>query len=286
LLYFILVYLSACKKWDKPEQIPSYISIEKIDLSVTATQGTASHAIVDAWVYVDEQPVGVFDLPCTVPILAEGYHQIAIYPGIKNDGLVESRTKYVLMTEYLNNSIDLKRGQIISMTGVNQPVVTYDGPTEIDIWEENFDDVAIDFNADPNSDVGVTFVNDSTIAFEGTGMGKIDMPSGYNFCRVITAQSFVLPLGGKAVYVELNYNTNNTMAIGIQANQSGELTSLDNTVLNATNGLWKKVYINLTEITSQQVNADSFKFIITVNKDDSGIAVVNYIDNFKVVYDK
>lgn len=286
LLYFSVLYLSACKKFDKPEQIPSYIYIEKIDLSVTSTQGTASHAIIDAWVYVDQQPVGVFNLPCTVPILAEGYHEISIYPGIKNDGLVESRSKYTLMQEYVNTGIKLVPGQTVNMSGANQPVVTYDPATDIDIWEENFDDAAINFNADPNSDIGITFVNDTNTAFEGTGMGKVDMPAGYNFCRVITSQSFILPGGGRSVYVELNYNTNNTMAIGIQTIQGVELQSIDNTVLNATGGVWKKVYVNLTEITSTHVNADAFKFIITVNKDDSGTTVVNYIDNFKVVYDK
>jgi hypothetical protein len=286
LLYFSLFYLSACKKWDKPEPTPSYIYIERIDLSVNSTEGTASHAIIDAWVYVDDQPIGVFNLPCTVPILEEGYHKISIFPGIKNDGLVESRAKYILMTEYENSTINLIPGQVVNMTGANQPVVTYDSPADIDIWEENFDDAAINFNSDPNSDVGITFVNDSTTAFEGQGMGKIDMPSGYNFCRVITSQSFVLPRGGKVVYVELNYKTNNSMAIGIQSIQGSELINTDNTVLNATDGVWKKVYVNLTEITSNQVNADSFKFIITVQKDDSATDVLNYIDNFKVVYDK
>ncbi len=284
--YFILFFLFSCSKWDKPEQIPAYIYIDKIDLSVTPTQGTASHGIIDAWVYVNDQPVGVFDLPCTVPVLAEGSPKITIAPGIKNDGLTESRAKYSLLQNFTTTSLTLIPGKIVNMDGVNQPVVTYYPSTDIEIWNENFDNASIDFVSDPNSEAGVTFIGDSTIAFEGQGMGEIELVSGLTYARVITSQSFNLPKFGKTVYVEMNYNTNNTMAVGIQAITGVDFTNLDNTVIKASGGEWKKIYVKLTDLVSQQVNATSFKFIITITKDSDVTTVQNYIDNFKVVYDK
>ncbi|HYG51206.1 MAG TPA: hypothetical protein VD905_09905 [Flavobacteriales bacterium] len=284
-IVFCAIVLNACKKWDKAEQVPSYIYIDHIDLSVNATQGTASHGIIDAWVYVNDQAVGVFNLPATVPILASGNQKITIAAGIKEDGLTEHRAKYPLFQQFVKN-IDLVPGQIYNMTGADQPVVTYYPSTEVGIWYENFDDAAIDFNTDPNSEAGITYVYDTVNSFEGPGMGKIELGSGFSYARVITAQTFILPKLGNPVFVELNYNTNNTMAIGIQAINGTQFTTLDNTVLNPTNGEWKKIYVKLTEIVSEQSTADSFKFIITVDK-DSGVDVVqNYIDNFKVVYDK
>lgn len=285
-LYFSLLYLSACKKFDKPEQIPAYIQIDKIDLSVTSTQGTASNSIIDAWVYVNDQPIGVFNLPCTIPILATGFQKINVYAGIKDNGLTESRTKYLMFENFQTYGVDLKAGEIAYMTGTLQPVVKYYPSSVIDIWNENFDNAAIDFIADPNSETGVTFIGDSTLAFEGQGMGKIELVSGLTYARVITAQSFDLPQQGKPVYVELDYNTNNSMAIGIQAINGTELTNLDQTVIFATNGVWKKIYINLTELVSQQTSANLFKFIITATKDGNVTTVENYIDNFKVVYVK
>lgn len=286
LFYFSVFYLSACKKFDKPEQIPSYIYIDKIDLSVTATQGTASHGIIDAWVYVNDQPVGVFNLPATIPILAEGNQKITISPGIKDDGLTESRKKYTMLQDFITYDVNLKPGEIVTLSGTTQPVVTYYPSSEIEIWYENFDNATIEFNAASNSDAGVTFVDDSTTAFEGQGMGKIELGAGLSYARVITATQFDLPKGGKPVYVELNYNTNNSMAIGIQAIDGVETDDIDNTVLNSTDGVWKKIYVNLTEIVSQQPNADAFKFIMTVSKESSVSTVENYFDNFKVVYDK
>lgn len=284
--YFAFIFLSACAKWDKPEQIPSYLKIDRIDLSVTSTQGTASHGIVDAWVYVNDQPVGVYNLPAVIPVLAEGNPKITIAPGIKNDGISNHRAKYPLMQDFTTYNVTLKSGQISTMTGITQPVVTYYPSPDIEIWNENFDNAAVDFVADPNSEAGVTFIGDSTIAFEGTGMGKIELASGFTYARVITSQTFNLPKLGKSVYVEMNYNTNNSMAVGVQAITGTETVSIDNTVINASNGVWKKIYVNLTDLVSQNGSATSFKFIITISKQSGVTTVENYIDNFKVVYDK
>lgn len=285
-LFFSIFILQACKKWDKPEQVPAYIHIDHLDLSVTSTQGTASHAFIDAWVYVNDQPVGVFNLPATIPMLASGNQKISIYPGIKEDGLTEHRGKYTVCQEYVTTAVNLVPGEIVDMSGANQPVITYYPSTKIDIWNENFEDPAVDFTTDPNSEAGIVYVDDTVNAFEGHGMGKIELGSGFTYARVLTAQTFNLPKLGKSVYVELNYNTNNTMAIGLQAIDGTELSSKDYVVLNATNGEWKKVYVKFGELVSSYPNADVFKFIITVDKDNGVDAVVNYVDNFKVVYVK
>jgi hypothetical protein len=282
---FCTLFFNGCKKWDKPEQVPSYIHIDHMQLSVSPTEGTASNGFIDAWVYVNDQPIGVFNLPATVPILASGDQTITLYGGIKEDGLTLHRVKYPLIQPFIK-SVHLEPGKIHDMEGADQPVVTYFPSTKIGIWYENFDDAAINFIADPNSDAGVTFVNDSVNSFEGTGMGLIELPSGATFARVITSQSFILPQQGHPVYVELNYKTNNSMGIGMQAITGTTPTNVTNTVLNSTNGQWKKIYVKLTDLVSSAAGADSFKFIITISK-ESGVDVVdNYIDNFKVVYDK
>lgn len=285
MIVFCAFVFNGCKKWDKPEQVPAYIHIDHIDLSVSPSQGTAKHGLIDAWVYVNDQPVGVFNLPATIPILASGSQKITIAGGIKEDGLTEHRAKYSLLLPFIK-TVNLIPGHVHEMTGVDQPTVSYYPSTDVGIWHENFDDAAIEFYADPNSDAGVAYVNDTVNVFEGTGSGKIELPVGFDYARVITSQSFDLPKLGNPVFVELHYKTNNSMGIGIQAINGTELIPLTNTVLNATNGEWKKIYVKLTDIVSEQSNADSFKFIITIDKDNGVDVVENYIDNFKVVYDK
>lgn len=82
---FIISSLISCKKTDL---VPSYIHIEKIDVStVYELYGSDSHKITDAWVYVDGDLQGIYELPATFPILATGQHTIMVRPGIKLNGI-------------------------------------------------------------------------------------------------------------------------------------------------------------------------------------------------------
>lgn len=284
LLLVLFVFSVGCKKFNKPEKATSYIYIPSIRLQVSSIEGTASNAIKDAWVYVNEQPVGVLELPCLVPVLAEGKQKIAVYAGIMDDGINERRNKYLFYQPFVTYDVNLTPGKVDTLKGALEPVVTYYPSTEIEIWNENFDDASINFVAETNSDAGITYVND--INFEGAGVGKIELSPSMSFARVRTSQTFNLPKGGNPVYVEINYNTNNTMAIGIQAKIGTDNVNIDNTVIRASGGVWKKMYVNLTDVVSQQGNSTEFKFIITMTKDNGVSTAINYIDNFKVVYAK
>src|SRR3954471_3898254 len=94
--FYLTAFTGACllafSGCNKEEPIPVYVHIEKISLvanpdgfvnSVTGDEGSLSSKISDAWVYVDEQLVGCFELPVTFPVLAEGTHTVKIRAGIK-----------------------------------------------------------------------------------------------------------------------------------------------------------------------------------------------------------
>lgn len=283
LLVWVCV-LGSCNKFDKPEKVASYLYIPKINLTVGPTQGTSASEILDAWVYVNDQPLGVFGLPCLVPILESGEQKITIYAGIKDDGINESRNKYAFYQPYIK-TINLQPGIIDTLNGADAPTVSYYPGSDIEIWNENFDDASVNFVAETNSDAGITYIDDSVNAYEGGGMGKIELTGSMTFARVYTSQTFLLPKAGKPVYVEINYKTNNTMAVGIKATNGTEVKYVDNTIIKPSNGLWKKMYVNLREAVSNQAGTQ-FNFIITVSKDDGITTVENFIDNFKVVYAK
>ncbi len=70
-VFFLIIVIAAlsggCEKKDDASLVPSYLYIEKIGLNTQYEQGTASHKITDAWVYVDETLIGAFELPATIP---------------------------------------------------------------------------------------------------------------------------------------------------------------------------------------------------------------------------
>ena len=74
-----LLPVSSCEIFNPEEQVPAYVHLDKIDLNTQSDEGSKSHKITDAWVYLDDQLVGTFELPSTFPVLTEnGNHNLKI----------------------------------------------------------------------------------------------------------------------------------------------------------------------------------------------------------------
>ena len=116
----ISIVISSCELINPAETVPSYIHIQKIDLISTATYGSSSSKISDAWVYIDEQLIGCFELPATIPILSEGSHNIKIRPGIKVNGIGSNRSPYPFYN-IIEQTIDLQKGTVLNLS----PTTTY-----------------------------------------------------------------------------------------------------------------------------------------------------------------
>ena len=76
----LILLVISCKK--DVNNIPSYVSINSIALSSDATDN-----ITDAWVYIDDNLQGVYELPANFPVLAEGKHSLRVRAGIKDNGI-------------------------------------------------------------------------------------------------------------------------------------------------------------------------------------------------------
>ena len=100
---------------------PSFLRIDGIDLATDGpSEGENSHDIVDAWVYVDNAPIGVFETPCTIPILEEGEHQLVIYAGVKKNGISNSRIIYPFYERWESTVNFVKEDTLVL-----SPVVSY-----------------------------------------------------------------------------------------------------------------------------------------------------------------
>ena len=72
LIILIAVVFSSCSKNQFKAEIPSYIHIESIDLETDSFEGSDSQKLTDAWITMDGNFLGAFELPCTIPILGDG----------------------------------------------------------------------------------------------------------------------------------------------------------------------------------------------------------------------
>lgn len=75
LLALVYIQFNSCELIDEPEEIPSYVQIDTIKVQTrNADEGSKSHNIKDAWLFVNNQLVGPFELPMKAPVLEEGEH--------------------------------------------------------------------------------------------------------------------------------------------------------------------------------------------------------------------
>src|ERR1700722_15669192 len=114
---------TSCSLFSPPAIVPCYGHIDSIPLIITnPNQGTAANGINCTWVYVDDNPVGAFQLPCTFPMIATtGPHKIIIFAGVENSGEAENRLKYPFYTAYTLNNTTLTQGATVKF----KPTVEY-----------------------------------------------------------------------------------------------------------------------------------------------------------------
>lgn len=284
--------ICSCEIYNPAEPIPAYIHIDKIILaknfsgfpnSTTGDEGSLSHKITDAWVYIDEQLIGCFELPVTFPVLYEGSHLIRIRAGIKVNGIAATRAPYPFYNDF-SQTITLEKGSKITLA----PSVVYNANTHFAIMEN--------FEAAGNNMVK-TIYSDTTLqiitspdpnVFEGnlpnsihSGIAYLDATHHKFECTSI--DSFLLPKGGASVFLELNYKSNYTFTVGVIAKGSASTTQFAALSFNPST-TWNKGYVNLTPTISGAYSADNYKITIGMVNNTNSDSLAILLDNIKLVY--
>jgi hypothetical protein len=85
------------------------------------------------------------------------------------------------------------------------------------------------------------------------------------------------------VFLEMNYNTSNSVQVGVFTYGSTILYQTPIITLNPTNGVWKKIYIDLTTTLNAYTGMSSYRVYLSAFK-DAGVAQSSLLfDNFKVL---
>ena len=118
----LLVFNFSCQIIDRPEKAPSFIQIDDFQFSISNNnQGTSSEKITDAWIYLNGNLEGAYELPATIPLHYEGIQELSIYPGIKRNGISADRKKYPFYTQF-DTTINLIPDSILLL----QPTTKYE----------------------------------------------------------------------------------------------------------------------------------------------------------------
>ncbi|NNM16531.1 MAG: hypothetical protein HKO56_07735, partial [Bacteroidia bacterium] len=174
-LLFAIIATNSCRE-DEP--IPAYIKIDSIDLSTDVnTEGWDTENIKDAWVYIDSELQGVYELPAEFPVLHEGTSEISIGPGVFLNGISATRTPYTFY-QFSQSTVNLIPENTTTLT----PTVTY-FPNLNFPWIEDFEGAGFTLTPTAASDTIMTQIfsgTDTNVAY-GTGAAYIALDTVNDF---------------------------------------------------------------------------------------------------------
>ena len=286
-LILLLPLLFACQLIDQPEIAPSFIQIESFDFNIhNSGQGSESSKITDVWVYANNNLEGVYELPATLPLHYQGNTDLALYPGIKRNGISTDRKKYPFYEPYIVKT-NLISDSIIEI----HPSTQYDD--DLFIWIEDFEDPQHKFNSF-NSSADLIIINQPDHElFEGNA-GAINL-SDSNYYFEIRTDELDFNLFPKNLsipaYIELNYANNYPFEIGIlhkdaslPAYQKQALITMVPTSDDIDTLIWNKTYLYISDATNFFTSATEFDLYLSVTNSNSTGNIKIRLDNFKVIY--
>lgn len=272
-LFFLALAATSCNKFEGSQTVPSYIHIESIEVdSLTDyfVYGANTSKITDAWVYVDDNPIGCYELPSTFPILKKGPHKVSIYGGIKVDGRSPARDDYPFYMPRVYKELNLVEDSIINLN----PSLTYYPIGEgVNVaWMEDFENT--------NSLQPYGSSDTSMVRFSGSGAwhsansffsGKVELPPDTMDFTVMTADQFDFYKGTNGVYcmLEMDYNCNDTFFVGVQYYRNYQLEMMPLVKVTPTDKQhdrpqrWNKIYINIGPMMNNNVTSNYFKLYLT-----------------------
>lgn len=275
ILLFVLFTFLSCEDDDLKAIVPAFLVIDDINVNITKSeQGTASDNITDAWVFVNSEFLGSFELPAVVPVQNTGNVNVKVFAGIKVNGMSNNRERYAFYDFY-----ELDTNLLPDTEYKIDPVVEYTSDAILDNpWSgENFES-GINFEYNDNSQT--TFERNSTQdVFEGTSSGVARLETDETFFEAFTPTIGNIARNGTDIFLELNYKSTHDFVVGVYFNNRSNQLSVLN--LRARTN-WNKIYIQLNEAMNSVPGALNFNISIGYAKPVNEVGEL-HVDNVKLV---
>ncbi|MEI7596054.1 MAG: hypothetical protein WCK02_09920 [Bacteroidota bacterium] len=278
ILFAFIFSFSSCEIINPEETIPSYIHIDSISFKTLAGEGANTKQIKDAWVYVDNQSIGCFELPATIPILASGEHKIDIRPGIKLNGISATRSLYPYYKPYIT-TLNLTPNSILQV----DPSTSYLDDVNFK-FIESFEPSGIYFEKSSNSDTNINITSTTNITINQGSYASIFVNNDRKLFECINSLNYPLSKYGSPAFIELDCKSNIPFTIGVFVNNPTQSIQRPLVVITKSEN-WKKLYINLTGVAQEERNAIDYKVFFGAQWDAQYGVDTGYIliDNIKLI---
>ncbi len=279
------VLVVSCERFEGDQTVPAYLRVDTIVLESNPLleEGYLTHNFTDVWVYVDDQIIGAFELPATIPILASGQHKVALYAGVIYNGISGTRGNYLFTQPRIYDGMEL----FIDSVLVRNPRVSYFDNTQF-LWMEDFEG-ALNIKITSNSDTTIEkYYHPQADEFLGLSSGLATLDEKNQVWEVTSYDSekpgFDFPQGGQPVFLEMDYNSENRLVVGIFVTRIGEgITQHPVVIFQPSGGEWKKVYVNLSPSISAFNTSDYFNVFLRSDRDQGVETPRILVDNLKLI---
>jgi hypothetical protein len=259
----------------KENPVPAYLYIPSFSLTTKTGEGSSAQKITDAWVYVDGEINGVFQMPVTLPVVEIGLHEISIFAGVRNNGTKSNPVIYPFFNPF-TRKIDLKAGK----TDTIRPSTTYITNVQFKIMEDFESGNILRFDRDGNTTINFTTIDNG---FEGRS-GQIVLTKTNTTMEKATTTKVELPNTAENIYLEINYKTEAELSVGIIG--SDPVTNPNGTasykITLFPSKEWNKTYINVTNEV-KDLKMKNFQIVFRSLLPDSLNTATILIDNIKLI---
>ena len=285
LLFLVATLLCSCQLFDREEDTPSFLHIDNIEVQTNGTgnEGAITSNINDAWVFLNDDNLGNWELPATIPVYSEGSQNIKVIAGIRINGLEEFRAQYPFL-DYHEEEIPLVPGEIIQLN----PLVKYYKPTTF-IWKENFENAGISLDSASGSHTSIKLTSNVNHIIEGVTSGLVALHDTISFYKGVSNEIFDLPVASTPVYLEIDYKTDMDFIVFLishNPNNTPEtpVIGLKAKVDDSGNLVQNKTYIDLTYDVSTNYLASGYQIGISTSLPDNHSSGTFILDNIKLIH--
>lgn len=284
LRHSIIIFCSALLflRCGKDIDAPAYLEIDHFilenNINASSLQGELTHNFTDAWVYIDGEIIGIFELPCRLPLNDEGTKKITVAAGVRNNGISSTKVQYSFVKLY-NEDIELVRNKTVKVT----PKTMY--KDHLSFWIEDFEDASVKINSTIYSKTDLFKANDPSILKYGNYYGQINLNSSDSLYDALTSL-WNIPKG-KDVYIEIDFYNTNSLLTGLMAVNNNGFQKNPFILLNKQSPSaiqWKKIYLDIREMVGNSSGYEHFQLMLTAVLDKADETGFICLDNIKLIH--
>lgn len=270
----ILLLLASCRK---DGAIPAYINVVQPAV-VDANGAGITSKITDLWVYVNDQPAGVWEPGKPIPLIAAGASSVKLIAGVRKNGITNERIQYPFYATW-QQPLNLVPEQTLEI----QPKFRYFD--NLSYWIADFNTGQRFDTLDCTATMQLV-PSDSTLEGQGGANGRVNLDPAHSLYRGVSSGDPFINVSSTA-FLEMDYRSDTPLLIGVRYSLYGVAYLAPCVYVNPTRKPdgsmpWNKVYIDLGTPWAVASAMDK-RFFLQASLNEGAATGVVEVDNIKVV---